>query len=117
MSSGSSGRSPRERRLRLLEEKRKALRSSSEAIGGGRKASDRLARKFMSGMLTAMAGIRRAPLDRHRGWGYSLSKLRNGSPFSIACHLAPLRALEHPDEDEAREILDELVLQDRLVDP
>ena len=61
----------------------------------------------MAETLDAMVHIRRAPIDRPE-WGYEIENLRDLEPFSIACHVAALVDLKHPDEERAREILEEV---------
>jgi hypothetical protein len=63
--------------------------------------------KAVHGALDAMAHIRRAPIDREE-WRYEVEKLKDRGPFAIACHVAALAHLEHPDEERAREILEEV---------
>ena len=53
-----------------------------------------------------MARIRREGFDKPP-WGYAVEKLRDLEAWGVAAHVAALAKLEHPDEDEAREILDE----------
>jgi len=68
--------------------------------------SDTNAREFVSGVLRAIAHVRRAPID-HPPHGYEIQKLRAREPFSLAQYVAALTILRHEDEDEARELLAE----------
>jgi len=68
--------------------------------------SDTNARAFVSGVLRAIAHVRRAPID-HPPHGYEIQKLRAREPFSLAQYVAALTLLRHEDEDEAREFLAE----------
>jgi hypothetical protein len=77
--------------------------ASAERGGRGR---EELVRKAWIGTLDAIAHIRRAPIDAEP-WRYEVEKLRGKNPFAIACHVAALAHLEHPDEEEARRILEE----------
>ena len=86
-----------ERRLRDLE----AVYAHSP-----RGPSDTYAREFVSGVLAAIAHVRRAPID-HPPHGYEIQKLRAREPFSLAQFVAALALLRHPDEYDAREILAE----------
>jgi hypothetical protein len=65
----------------------------------------------MYAALDAMAHIKRAPIDQPP-WGYDLDKLRDMEPFGVAAYVAALTIMEHEDETEAREILEE-ALDDR----
>lgn len=93
-----------------------ALEASVAAdAGGGGGEAGRLRRKFMQGALDAMALVKRTPIDRPP-WRYDIEKLHDLGPFAVATYVAALTALEHEDEDEAREILAELV-EARGIDP
>lgn len=86
-----------ERRLRDLE----AVYAHSP-----RGPSDTYAREFVSGVLVAIAHVRRAAMD-HPPHGYEIQKLRAREPAAIAEYVAALTILRHEDEDEAHEILAE----------
>ena len=86
-----------ERRLRNLE----AVYAHSP-----RGPRDSYAREFVSGVLAAIAHVRRAPID-HPPHGYEIQKLRAREPWALAQYVAALTILRHDDEDEAREILAE----------
>jgi hypothetical protein len=47
-------------------------------------------------------------------WRYSVEKLKDREPFTIACYIAALAHKEHPDEERAREILEEPVAEQEL---
>jgi hypothetical protein len=90
------------RRLAALEEAYAATRLASSGAGGG--GSDSFAaREFVSGVLAAIAHIRRAPIDRPP-YGYETEKLPAASlePIALAQYVAALTILRHPDEEEAR---------------
>ena len=103
-----------ERRLaelesRLLEEKAALANSEGNALAS---------REFVSGVLTTIAHVRRAPID-HPPYGYEIEKLHALEPWALAQHVAALTILRHEDEAEAREILafeteDEPVLWDLI---
>jgi len=86
-----------ERRLRDLE----AVYAHSP-----RRPSDTNAREFVSGVLRAIAHVRRAPID-HPPHGYEIQKLRARELWALAQYVAALTILRHEDEDEARELLAE----------
>ncbi len=91
-----------------------------EAAFGAKDAPDtgereRLVDAFSRRALEAMASIRRAPIDEEP-YRYNVEKLRGESPVTVAAHVAALAALEHEDEDEAREILADLE-RERDLDP
>jgi hypothetical protein len=62
--------------------------------------------KFTVDALDAMAHVRREEIDSPP-WRYTLAKLRDFDPFQVAAYAAALTTLGHPDEADAREILDE----------
>jgi hypothetical protein len=57
--------------------------------------------------LNALVHLRRASVDEEP-WRYEVEKLKDRGPFAIACYVAALAHLEHPDEERAREILEEV---------
>src|SRR5215212_3451589 len=71
-----------------------------------REPSDTNAREFVSGVLAAIAHVRRAPID-HPPHGYEIQKLRAREPWALAQYVAALTILRHEDEDEACELLAE----------
>jgi hypothetical protein len=76
-------------------------------------ARKRLLWNFTGRALDAMAHVRRAPIDDPR-WRYTLDGLRDESPMALAAYVAALTALRHPDEDEARELLSTLAVQQEV---
>jgi hypothetical protein len=74
------------------------------ARNGGDTARKRLLWDFIGRALDAMAHVRRARIDDPQ-WRYSLDGLRDESPMALAAYVAALTALRHPDEDNARELL------------
>ena len=91
-----------DRRIKELE---KQLTADEHAPAAGR---EQLVREFMRLVLNAMARIRRAPIDPEQS-RYSVERLRNESPITLAARVAALERLGHEDEGEAREVLAELV--------
>jgi hypothetical protein len=87
-----------ERRIEVLE----AAYAGPAASGTGER--EKLVSDFARRALDAMASIRRAPIDAER-WRYGVEKLRGESPMTVLAHVAALSALEHEDEEEARELL------------
>jgi hypothetical protein len=63
-----------------------------------------LVSEFTRRVLDAMASIRRSPIDPEQ-YRYSVEKLRQESPATVAAYVCALAHLEHEDEAEAREIL------------
>jgi hypothetical protein len=85
-----------ERRIADLE--RSLKRSSVYA------ESDDSHREFIAAVLRAIAHVRRAPIDPPPQ-AYSIDKLHTLEPFDCATYVAALAVNEHPDEEEARDIL------------
>jgi hypothetical protein len=73
-------------------------------------AREELSRKAWAGTLNALAHIKRAPIDRPQ-WRYEVENLKDEGPFAIACYNAALTHKEPPDEERAREILEEVVAE------
>jgi hypothetical protein len=99
-----------ERRIQQLEE----LYHTHAAEGRAEAAHTReeLTRKAMTGTLNAIAHIRRGPIDPER-WRFDVEELSGESLFAIACYIAALSHMHHPDEERAREILEaELAIAD-----
>jgi uncharacterized protein YhdP len=63
-------------------------------------------RQFLWRALDAMAHIKRSSIDPVK-WRYSVEKLRQQSPATVAAYLCVLRDQEHEDEARAREILEQ----------
>jgi hypothetical protein len=76
---------------------------------------EELSRKAWAGTLNALAHIKRAPIERapidRPQWRYEVENLKDKGPFAIACYIAALTHKEHPDEERAREILEEVVAE------
>ena len=72
------------------------------------------AREFVSGVLAAIAHVRRAPID-HSPHDYEIQRLRACEPWALAQYVAALTILRHEDEDEARELLAEKAGDDDAV--
>jgi len=68
----------------------------------------------VSGVLAAIAHVRRAPIDRPPH-GYAKEKLHALVPWALAQYVAALSVLRHPDEDQAREILAEKMGDDAVL--
>ena len=94
-----------DRRIEALE--KLYAQSTAEERSAAERGRKELVSKAMHGTLDAMAHIRRAPIDREP-WRYEVEKLKDRGPFAIACHVAALAHLEHPDVQRAREILEEV---------
>ena len=63
-------------------------------------------RQFLWRALDAMAHVKRSSIDPEQ-WRYSVEKLRQQSPTTVAAYVCVLRDQEHEDEARAREILEQ----------
>jgi uncharacterized protein YhdP len=63
-------------------------------------------RQFLWRALDAMAHVKRSSIDPEQ-WRYSVEKLRQQSPETVAAYVCVLRDQEHQDEARAREILEQ----------
>jgi uncharacterized protein YhdP len=63
-------------------------------------------RQFLWRALDAMAHVKRSSIDPEQ-WRYSVEKLRQESPATVAAYVCVLRDHEHEDEAPAREILEQ----------
>ncbi len=97
------------RRIEALEA---AFALTQQADTGER---ERLVSAFERRALEAMASVKRGDLDPEP-YRYNVEKLRGESPMTVTAYVAALCALEHEDEDEAREILADLE-RERDLDP
>jgi hypothetical protein len=62
--------------------------------------------EFLRRALDAMAHVKRSSIDPEQ-WRYSVEKLRQQSPATVAAYVCVLRDQEHEDEARAREILEQ----------
>jgi uncharacterized protein YhdP len=62
--------------------------------------------EFLRRALDAMAHVKRSSIDPEQ-WRYSVEKLRQESPATVAAYVSVLRDQEHQDEARAREILEQ----------
>ena len=93
-----------DRRIEALE---KVYRSSAaEEHSAAERAREELGRQAIYRTLDAMAHIKRAPVDDEK-WRFDVERLRDESLFTIACYVVALAHKGHPDEERAREILEE----------
>ena len=69
-------------------------------------AADAERRQFLWRALGTMAHVKRSSIDPEQ-WRYSVEKLRQESPATVAAYLCVLRDQEHEDEARAREILEQ----------
>jgi uncharacterized protein YhdP len=93
-----------ERRIESLEQRIRPLEEAGDANR----------RQFLWRALDAMAHIKRSSIDPVK-WRYSVEKLRQQSPATVAAYLCVLRDQEHEDEARAREILEQRA-KDECVD-
>jgi hypothetical protein len=63
-------------------------------------------RQFLWRALDAMAHVKRSSIDPVK-WRYSVEKLRQESPATVAAYVCVLRDKEHEDEARACEILEQ----------
>jgi hypothetical protein len=63
-------------------------------------------RQFLWRALDAMAHVKRSSIDPEQ-WRYSVEKLRQQSPATVAAYVCVLRDQDHQDEARAREILEQ----------
>ena len=63
-------------------------------------------RQFLWRALDAMAHVKRSSIDPVK-WRYSVEKLRQQSPATVAAYVCVLRDQEHEDEARARKILEQ----------
>src|SRR4051812_46848978 len=99
-----------ERRIENLEQ---LVRPPEEAADVHRRE---LVREFLRRALGALAHAKRSSIDPER-WRYSVEKLRDESPISVAAYVCALRERGHEDEARAGEILEEKVSEAEDVDP
>src|SRR5215210_1868904 len=98
-----------ERRIEKLEQ---LIRPPEETGDAHRRE---LVREFLGRALDALAHVRRSSIDPEQ-WRYSVEKLRDESPATVAAYVCALRERGHEDEAEAREILEEKVCEAEDVD-
>ena len=65
-----------------------------------------LVHKFLTRALDAQAHVKRSSIDPEQ-WRYSVERLREESPATVAAYVCVLRDQGHEDEARAREILEE----------
>jgi uncharacterized protein YhdP len=82
------------------------IESLERRIGPLEETSDAERRQFLWRALDAMAHLKRSSIDPVK-WRYSVEKLRQESPATVAAYLCVLRDQEHEDEARAREILEQ----------
>ena len=89
-----------ERRIEALE---RFVRPSEEAGDADR---HRLVHEFLRRVLDVPAHVKRFSIDPER-WRYSVERLREESPATVAAYICALRDQGREDEARAREILEE----------
>lgn len=82
------------------------IESLEQRIGPLEETGDAERRQFLWRALDAMAHLKRSSIDPVK-WRYSVEKLRQESPATVAAYLCVLRDQEHEDEARAREILEQ----------
>src|SRR5215212_7963502 len=88
---------------RRIEDLERLLRPPEETSDAHRR---QLAMEFLWRALDAMAHVKRSSIDPEQ-WRYSVEKLRQESPTTVAAYVCVLRNQEHEDEARAREILEQ----------
>jgi hypothetical protein len=96
------------RRIQQLEELYHS--STAEERTAANRSRKELVSKAMHGTLDAMAHIKRAPID-HPPWRFEVEGLQDKGAVAIAYYVAALAHMGHPDEERAREILEEAVAE------
>lgn len=84
---------------RRIEDLERLLRPPEETGDANR-------REFLWRTLDAMAHVKRSSIDPEQ-WRYSVEKLTQESPATVAAYGCVLRDKEHEDEARAREILEQ----------
>jgi uncharacterized protein YhdP len=84
---------------RRIEDLERLLRATEET-------GDAERREFLWRALDAMAHVKRSSIDPDQ-WRYSVEKLRQESPSTVAAYVCVLCDQEHEDEALAREILEQ----------
>jgi hypothetical protein len=98
-----------ERRIENLER----LVSSPEKAGDAHRRET--VREFLRRALHALAHVKRSSIDPEK-WRYSVEKLSEESPATVAAYVCVLREQGHEDEARARELLEEKVGEAKGVD-
>jgi len=98
--------------VKRIENLERLVRPSEEADDADRR---RLVREFLRRALDALAHVKRSSIDPEQ-WRYSVEKLREESPATVAAYLCALRDHGHEDEARAREILEEKAVEAEGVD-
>lgn len=96
-----------------LENLERFVRPSEEASDADRR---QLVRELLRRALDALAHVKGSSID-HERWRYSVERLRDESPATVAAYVCALRDQGHEDEAEARRILEEKVGETEDVDP
>jgi FKBP-type peptidyl-prolyl cis-trans isomerase (trigger factor) len=86
-----------ERRIESLEQRILPLEET---------AAEANRRQFLWRALDAIAHVKRSSIDPEQ-WRYSVEKLRQQSPSTVAAYVCVLRDQNHEDEVRAREILEQ----------
>lgn len=89
-----------DKRIELLEQRIRPLEEASDA------SRRQHVHEFLRRALDAMAHVKRSSIDPEQ-WRYSVEKLRQQSPTTVAAYVCVLRDQEHEDEARAREILEQ----------
>jgi|SRR5215203_2745074 len=98
--------------VKRIENLERLVRPSEEADDADRR---RLVREFLRRALDALAHVRRSPIDPEQ-WRYSVERLREESPATVAAYVCALRDQRHEDEARVREILEEKAGEAEVVD-
>jgi hypothetical protein len=89
-----------DKRIELLEQRIRPLEEASDDNGRQH------VHEFLRRALDAGAHVKRSSIDPVK-WRYSVEKLRQESPATVAFYLCVLRDQNHEDEARAREILEQ----------
>ena|SRR5829696_8305082 len=89
-----------DKRIKLLEQRIRPLEEASDA---NRRQH---VHEFLRRALDAMEHVKRSSVDPEQ-WRYSVEKLRQESPETVAAYVCVLRDQNHEDQARAREILEQ----------
>ena len=89
-----------DKRIELLEQRIRPLEEASDANGL------KHVHEFLRRALDALAHVKRSSIDAEQ-WRYSVEKLRQENPETVAAYVCVLRDQKPQDEAPAREILEQ----------
>jgi len=99
---------------RDLQKRLEDLERGRHVHGESEEEDRQFVRAFLAATCKAISHVRRQPIDSP-ALQYSIDKLHALKPHHLAGYVAALRLQEHPDEDEARDLLRGLPGEERLI--